>query len=603
MKISLVQPNFRQGGQSFAGYWLPYSVACVYSYSAFGGQFDLELNQLTYSREPVDELCEKMQGDDLVLFSCYGWNWEYNKHLAKTLKVKSPGTHIIFGGANVSDWRTEEQFAEMDYVDTIIVNEGERAFKQFLADFEKGKPQRMYQMGGVRDLDIPSPYLHGVFERIIKEAPDVRWSAVLETNRGCPFSCTFCDWGGQGHAKVRKSPENRIKAELEWLGEHEVRYVMLADANFGLYAERDNRTADLLLDIQKRTGFPSTVNAQWFKNSRASVVALAKKFISNGLNRGMTLSVQSMDDNVLKAIKRKNMEMSHLKTMMDLLREHNIHNYTELILPLPLETAETWRKGLIEVLELGQHTSIETHMHQVFENAESNAPDHRDKYGIQTRILLDYLGGDSDIPENNEVVVATNTMSYAEFLDSWMYAWMIISFHLSGWSQILSRFAKQTGIMGYRNFYDNLYDHLQTSSGFLAEQYTHTRKTLDDYLNGRNRFSGSGFNLIWGGNRIFQKHRVEVFDELNKLFKPDSDLMRFQECYVTDVGMEYPFDATFSNDYWGIINEDGLDVYCKATYSFDVTFPWATNEQYEDWLYFRRRQGFGKCVINLQDHK
>ena len=48
MKLSLVQPNFRQGGSAFSGYWLPYSVACVYSYSAQSPEFKdkLELNKV-----------------------------------------------------------------------------------------------------------------------------------------------------------------------------------------------------------------------------------------------------------------------------------------------------------------------------------------------------------------------------------------------------------------------------------------------------------------------------------------------------------------------------------------------------------------------------
>ena len=31
-------------------------------------------------------------------------------------------------------------------------------------------------------------------------------NATLETNRGCPFACTFCDWGSLTYAKIRKFP-------------------------------------------------------------------------------------------------------------------------------------------------------------------------------------------------------------------------------------------------------------------------------------------------------------------------------------------------------------------------------------------------------------
>ena len=46
----------------------------------------------------------------------------------------------------------------------------------------------------MRDITVlPSPYLEGTFDRLMKENPNERWLASWETNRGCPFSCTYCD--------------------------------------------------------------------------------------------------------------------------------------------------------------------------------------------------------------------------------------------------------------------------------------------------------------------------------------------------------------------------------------------------------------------------
>ena len=48
----------------------------------------------------------------------------------------------------------------------------------------------------MKDLDvIPSPYLTGFFEKIMNDYPDVKFHATWESNRGCPFKCSFCDWG------------------------------------------------------------------------------------------------------------------------------------------------------------------------------------------------------------------------------------------------------------------------------------------------------------------------------------------------------------------------------------------------------------------------
>ena len=129
------------------------------------------------------------------------------------------------------------------------------------------------------------------------------FNGTLETNRGCPFACTFCDWGSLTYAKVKKFPEEKVYQEIEWLGANKIEYIFMADANFGIFPDRDMAITDYILDVQKRTGFPATVNANWHKNAKQNVIEIVKKFISNGFNRGMTLSVQSMDDDVLKIIK------------------------------------------------------------------------------------------------------------------------------------------------------------------------------------------------------------------------------------------------------------------------------------------------------------
>ena len=409
MKLSLVQPNFRQGGSAFSGYWLPYSVGCVYSYSAQSPEFKdkLELNKVIFRREKIEWASDDMLDDDIVLFSCYMWNWEYNKALAKLLKEKSPDVKIVFGGPQVTEFRNAEQIDQLPYVDTFIISEGELSVHQYLLDFEKGNTEKVYQ-------------------------------------------------------------------EIEWLGANKIEYIFMADANFGIFPDRDMAITDYILDVQARTGYPATVNANWRKNAKQNVIEIVKKFISNGFNRGMTLSVQSMDVDVLKIIKRKNMQSSHLGEMMDLLNKECIGSYTELILPLPGETTKSWRQGLADVLEIGQHNSIEIWFHQVLENATSNLPEHKNEYGFKTVELPDYVAGDREpdhdqhISEITEIVKETSTMTYNEFLDNWMYAWMIINFHCGGWSQVITRVWDKQGKQTYRQSYDKLFNAIQEDMGVVG---------------------------------------------------------------------------------------------------------------------------------------
>ena len=73
----------------------------------------------------------------------------------------------------------------------------------------------------------------------MEKHPEVRWNVTLETNRGCPYACTFCDWGSLTYNKVKKFCLNRVYDELEWVGKNGCDFISLADANFGMFPERD----------------------------------------------------------------------------------------------------------------------------------------------------------------------------------------------------------------------------------------------------------------------------------------------------------------------------------------------------------------------------
>jgi hypothetical protein len=379
----------------------------------------------------------------------------------------------------------------------------------------------------------------------------------------------------------------------------------MADANFGIFPDRDMPITDYILDVQKRTGFPATVNANWHKNAKQNVIEIVKKFISNGFNRGMTLSVQSMDDDVLKVIKRKNMQSSHLGDMMDLLNKEGIGSYTELILPLPLETTDTWRQGLADVLDIGQHNSIEVWFHQVLENATSNLPEHKNEYGFKTIELPDYVAGDREpdhdqhISEITEIVKETNTMPHEEFLDNWMYAWMIINFHCGGWAQVITRVWDKQGKQTYRQSYDQLFEAIQNDTGVVGNKYKETRQILATYMTTGKMTEGAyGHTLFWYANQDFHRNYDAVMEFIGNTFDTRdkrSGLLETQKAFVSNLTGTYPQEFEAKWNYLDYINDADAEL-TPAHYKWqvDIEKQWSSDEQYLEWLYFRRRQGFGK---------
>ena len=330
-KISFVNPNFQQGPKEFNAYYLPYSPGIIWSYV---NQFDditdsFELDQFIWRRDPIEEVVERLKDNDVVGFSTYIWNRSYNHVLGRELKKANPDIFLFAGGPEppITD---KEFFKRFPYLDLCVKQEGEKAVKsvleQYLTDknylditglivnvdgntVDTGLPNR------INDLDtIPSPYLTDVFKSLMDKHPEVRWNATLETNRGCPYMCTFCDWGSLTYSKVKKFHLERVYLELEWIGKNKCDFVSLTDANFGIFPERDSLIADKLIAVQKEYDNPKAYTIAWAKNQKQEVVEIVRKLIFEGGSKmGLNLSVQSMDDNVLDIIKRKNLAINKIQ--------------------------------------------------------------------------------------------------------------------------------------------------------------------------------------------------------------------------------------------------------------------------------------------------
>lgn len=613
--ILLVQPNFRQGGDDFDSYWLPYSIACLWSYAC---QFNwvkenFEVADIIFKREDPQNFVDKAKHVDLAFFSCYMWNWEWSKHVATLLKQANPDVKIIFGGPQVNNRPQETNFFDNHpYVDAISLNEGEETFVEMLESIKNGQPlKQIYQGGRLTDLDIPSPYLTGVFDKIMLDNPDVMWNGTLETNRGCPFACTFCDWGSLTYAKIKQFPMPKVIQELTWMAENKIDYVTIADANFGVFTDRDLQVTETLVKLQQEYGYPKVVDATWYKNSSDEILEIVKKFISSGFNRGLTLSVQSMDMDVLTEIRRRNMEISDLKLIFDKCNKEGIPSYTELILGLPNETFNSWRRGLCEVIDAGQHNAIESWLAQMLENAEMNQPEQRGKHDITTVVVENYLKGYKEVDnivEKVELVTGTKYMPRDKFIDSWLYAWMINNFHNYGWSQAVTRFLRRYKNFTYLEMYDRLFEKIKQDDGEVGKMFYEAKQNISMYLEtGKMDGDLSGHTYMWHIQPTFhKKHELienfvkNVFDleytELSE--KIYHNLMMFQQDFTTKEHLRYPYEVLYPYNFLEFILE--MDALKEIDSHYDIRMPQdvtISGDEYYARLYFKRRQGWGKSKI------
>ncbi len=279
IKVGLAQINNSFSGQNY----LPYSVGILQAYAEKnlknpdGYEFLLPL----YTRIPVDAAVVKLTGARVAFFSAYVWNIRISLAIAKALKEKQPGTIVVFGGPQVPD-KPDEFIREHPFIDLVVHGEGEQVFAAILEnleDFQResvpscsflgpdGSVVHTPKVERLKDLaGVPSPYLGGTFDALMKAYPKEKWIVLWETNRGCPFSCSFCDWGSAIQTKVAPFDLERLHLELEWFAARRIEFIFCADANFGILP-RDVDISRYAAETKKKFGYPHALSVQNTKNA------------------------------------------------------------------------------------------------------------------------------------------------------------------------------------------------------------------------------------------------------------------------------------------------------------------------------------------------
>lgn len=466
-KIYMAQPNSQYGDSVY----FPYAAGSLIAY-AFEDAFvrqNYTFGSFFYKKIPIEETVAQIEDPYLVGFSCYVWNYEYNKALAAEIKRRWPECIIVFGGHQIC---RDSDVVHSDCVDVIILGEGEDAFRQILRALAgEGElcaiPNILYRRDGTpvftekADVCIPdrvSPYLGGWFDEMLEKERDVTFSAILETNRGCPNRCAFCDWGNI-KARVRSYPLDLVLAEIDWMSDKKIEYVYCADANFGLFP-RDLEILDYVIRRHNENGFPEKFQATYSKNNPDTVFELNKRLNEAGMSKGATLSFQSMSPTVLEHIYRKNMPLSSFKKLMELYHAHGIPTYSEIILGMPGETYESFRDGIEQLLENGQHMSINFYNCELLSNSKMHDPEYMELYRIRTARTEQHqyhtLPHSKEVMEYSDIVVSTSTMTEEQWVRSNVFSVFVRAFHNLGLLQCFAIYLYYECNIRYTDFYERL---------------------------------------------------------------------------------------------------------------------------------------------------
>ncbi len=600
---------------------LPYSTGLIWSYCQSIKDIDdnFKLENIFWWRQDTDSIMDQIKDPFIVGFSCFVWNWNNNVELAKKIKEKYPSCIIEFGGWQVpmSD-RSQGFFHKYPFVDILVHGEGEIIFSNILKeslkdnpDFsdingcsvpyrlvnDKSKPSNVLLHGlriketelkkspnnldtfvtppqeRIKDLtSMPSPYLNGLFDELIKDCK-YELESTIETTRGCPYSCSYCEIGNQYFQKVKTNKLEKIFAEIDWLSKNKVVFVYNADSNFGMFKDHLQIT-EYLVKKKKETGYPQKHRCDWAKDQADKVINLAKIFYDAEMDKGITIALQSLNKDTLKAIRRRNVDGGKLSEFLTLYSKNDMPSYVELILGLPEETKESFIKGISRVIELGQHNYIGIYPLTALPNTPFGDPKYLKQHGIE---IIDTYPAFSHVDvseinhyEREHMVVKTNTMSISDYKECTLYRWMFMFGHYLGTTQFISRFLNNHLGVTYSDFYMKFMDFMVSKkSSFCSDQLLKTQHALDLVMKAQAPWGrvvdSVRENFAWDFEEAtvieIMKNKEIFFEDiktfLNLNFKLENtllvELIKYQELAILDPNFNYPIHHKFAFNIHDVI--------------------------------------------------
>ncbi len=504
-KIPITFADLTHTGQLVATNVFPFGVSLVAAYAkkTFGDL--IEASIFKYPNDMSDHLSRDVPR--IACFSNYLWNNRLSTAFSERIKRRSPETAIVFGGPNYP-LVFEEQAAFLSaspIIDFYIFREGERAFANLIETLMKNDfniprlKARKEKISGVhyfsdgelicgdaperiRDLsETPSPYLMGMLDKFFDDV----LVPIIETNRGCPFSCTFCYEGNAFFRKINCNSRERINAELDYIVERvKVPDVFISDSNFGMFKE-DLETSRKLARLRKSHSWPKYVNNSSGKNQKDRVMEAAR-ILDGALV--LTVSIQSADETVLNNVNRKNISLEQIIEVGKYAATLGANSYCEIILAMPGDSKQAHFDSVFKMVD-AEINDVLTYQMMMLPGTDTASRKSRKRHQMTTRYRIlprcfgeyEALGEKFSVVEVEEICVANETISFQDYLDCRALSLTMELFYNGGAFREVLELLGLYGIKGSR-FVSRVHDTVSGADTALNKIYEAYLKENQDKL-------------------------------------------------------------------------------------------------------------------------
>tara|TARA_R100000808_G_scaffold8387_1_gene23807 strand:+ start:17922 stop:19739 length:1818 start_codon:yes stop_codon:yes gene_type:complete len=351
--------------------WLPYPAGCLISYCKQDKKILKKFNflepEFLQRNESSKKFQEKLEKTDILGLTCYIWNQEINDRIAKRFKEINPNGIVVYGGPQIPENNKDSQefCIERPYSDLHFVGPAEENFKQFLLNIDKPFNTHEGTVGiGWNNVNVdrklykvewtPTPYTDGTLTHLFEMDGD-NVVIPMETNRGCPYSCAFCDWGSVIRSKITKFDKDEIKKVIEYAFKGNISRIEFIDANYGIFKEDLEYIRELVVKKYEYNKDMKVTFCGLAKNGSRFLPeimsTIQKEFEEN--NNTMKLSIQTHTEEALKVAERSNIRNEKMIEIYNEVKKQGYEINSELIIGMPGETSETWLDVLQKDIDNG----------------------------------------------------------------------------------------------------------------------------------------------------------------------------------------------------------------------------------------------------------
>lgn len=449
--ILLFNPSFSNNNV-----YLPYFWASAKTYYEHNGKHIDNynwVNPLFNFYTDQEEIKKFISDNPPAVFgvSLYVWNYSLAMEIAAWVKETYPNCIVISGGPHQYFKHENNWFNEHPFLDASLAGDeyGELTICDILDNYpnlswnsihavvypnkkrnlilqsQKSAPKRNFQWNySVYALQVGS--LNNFVETALAYNQNYRLQGMLETTRGCPYSCSFCDWGGGTSTKIVAKDLFYVEQDVENLAKMNIEGVYICDANLGILKDRDVTVMQLIATAkQKYPNMFSLYYGGYAKTSEALpyIEKILEIEAEHQLMRSMTykLSIQSLDADVLKNIDRVDVSFNEYKKLSNTLHSTYKYNaYAEIIAGLPGITPDKFYEEINQLSN--SQIGIAYYDWFLLPETPSYSTDYRLKYQIKT--VGKQYNQSNRFKKPIEIVVSTYSYTLKDYQEMHVsYAW------------------------------------------------------------------------------------------------------------------------------------------------------------------------------------